>query len=63
MVHAANVIEKDINTPIGHPDREKVNTEYLKTVGKADRLEDWEDGAREVLAPKQNERQEGTGDR
>ncbi len=63
VVHAANVIEKDINTPIGHPDREKVNTEYLKTVGKADRLEDWEDGAREVLAPKQNERQEGTGDR
>jgi putative nucleotidyltransferase with HDIG domain len=52
VVHAANVLEKDISSPGNQPNREKLNTEYLKAVGKSDRLADWEDGAREALAPK-----------
>jgi len=51
VVHAANFLEKTITDPKSDPHRKTVNTDYLKAVGKADRLDDWEDAARDALAP------------
>lgn len=51
VVHAANFLEKTITNPQSDPKRQTVNTDYLKAVGKAGRLDDWEDAAREALAP------------
>ena len=53
VVHAANALEKEINDPSPTTGLAEVNQQYLKEVGMAKRLNDWQDAAREVLTQQQ----------